>query len=190
VHISRNLRGCRRRTVRIGAAGALGAALVAGVAACGDQPTANRDYYAVATHSAYSAREIVFLNSGPLLVSHAVLSGYLIDAAGKPVPGSLFHEDCGSLVTSGFGPPFHPPTTCTATVMTGKNTYVARGQPQFELRGGVHGPYYGMFGSLGPGGGIGPGSAVMWLLPDGSGINPIHMKISLRLWGSEPVALS
>ena len=72
--------------------------------------------------------------------------------------------------------------------MTGTNTYVARGSGQVAT-GGVHGLYYGMMGSLGPGGGIGPGSAVMWLLPDGAGTSPIHMKISFRLWGSEPVFL-
>jgi hypothetical protein len=169
--------------------GALGAVLVVCLAACGDQPTANRDFHAVATHSSYSTREIVFRNSGPVPLTHEVLSGYLIGAAGKPVPGSLFHEDCVSIISSSFALPFHPPTTCTTIVMTGTNTYMAQGQPQWGLTGGVHGPYYGMFGSLGPGGGFGPGGAVMWLLPDGSGTSPIHMKISFRLWGSEPVYL-
>ena len=165
----------------------VGAALAAGLTACGDQPRANEDFFAVATHSAYSTREVPFLYAGLQLFSHEVLSGYLIDANGKPVRGSLFHEDCSTFVTPGFNPPFHPPTSCTVTMLTGTHTYVARGGPQFDVPGGVHGPYYGMFGSLGPGGGLGPGSAVMWILPDGSGTSPIHVKISLRLWGSEPV---
>jgi hypothetical protein len=166
----------------------LGAALAAGVTACGEQPKANEDFFAAATHSSYSAMEVPFRDAGLQPFTHEVLSGYLIDANGKPVRGSLFHEDCGTFIANGI-PVYEPrPTTCTVTVMTGTHTYMAQGQPQFHLGGGVHGPYYGMFGSLGPGGGIGTGSAVMWILPDGTGTSPIHVKISLRLWGSEPVS--
>jgi hypothetical protein len=166
--------------------GALGAVLVACLAACGDQPTANRDFHAVATHSSFLAfgPEPYALHPAP--VSHQVLSGYLVGAGGKPIAGSLFYEDCITVVP--YPHEQAGPTFCTATVMTGTNTYVARGSGH-AATGGVPGLYYGMLGSLGPGPVIGPGSAVMWLLPDGSGTTPVQMKISFRLWGSEPVFL-
>jgi hypothetical protein len=164
--------------------GVLGATLVGGLAACGDQPTANRDFYAVATHSSYTSFFTVPPGLYPSPFSHEVLSGYLVGADGKRLAGSLFHEDCAASAQ----PPPNGPTSCTVTVMTGTNTYVARGFGE-AATGGVHGLYYGMMGSLGPGGEIGPGSAVMWLLPDGSGTSPVHIKISFRLCGSEPISL-
>jgi hypothetical protein len=164
----------------------LGAAAVVSVAACGDQPKANEDLRAVATHSSYTAPEMVFLNSPPALVTHAVLTGHLVDGADRTLPGTYFHEDCATIVPFPKGSP-PGPTFCTATVLTGTKTYVARGSGSI-WPDGVHGPYFGQLGSLGPGGGIGPGSAVMWILPAGTGTAPIHVKISLRLWGSGPVS--
>jgi hypothetical protein len=184
VHFLKRSRLTQRALVKGGASGLAGLALLAGTAACGDQPTANRDFFAVATHSSY----VDFFRMPPGTtfspVQHQVLSGYLVGSDGKPLAGTLFHEDCATLAPQGSA--LGDPTVCTTTLKTGTNTYVARGSASAQT-GGVHGPYFGQLGSLGPGGSFGPGSAVMWMLPDGTGTTPIHMKISIRLWGSAPV---
>jgi hypothetical protein len=163
-------------------AGLVGAALSFGVTACGDQPTANRDYDVVATHSSHT--EVPFQPVGyPATFVHDVLSGYLVDGKGRPIANSSFYEDCVSPLLTKRVP--LDSSYCTVLVKTGPKTYAARGAG-FHMSGGV-GYYYGMLGSLGPGPALGPGASVTWILPNGPGISPYKLKVSIRIWGSAPV---
>jgi hypothetical protein len=166
----------------LGTAALAGVGLLFGLTACGDQPTANRDYYVLATHSSHT--EVPAQPVGyPATFVHDVLSGHLIDAKGRPIASSSFYEDCiFPLLTKRI--PLDS-SYCTVLVKTGPKTYASRGGG-FHMSGGV-GYYYGMLGSLGPGPAFGPGTSVTWILPNGSGTSPYKLKVSIRIWGSAPV---
>jgi hypothetical protein len=60
--------------------------------------------------------------SGTNIVTHAVLTGALLDAQNRALPGTSFHEDCSSFLSHAPG---RAPETCQVTVDDGQSQYTA-----------------------------------------------------------------
>jgi hypothetical protein len=136
----------RRGTWRhLAASGAL-VTLATSLSACGDPITASRAWNVLALDRSYTSDAIA-----GAVTAHRVLSGWITDAAGRPLAGTEFREDCSAPVSSG-GRLLRPRTagvataayTCTIVLNSGVKVYVA---------GGAAAQPYAAFAGLGAGGG-------------------------------------
>lgn len=98
----------------------------AGLTACGDQVTADHDWYSTAaitseTRTVAGVSEQALVLDGPLLTSDT----------GTAVPGTLVHLECVQF-DDHLG---HEPYRCLLLLNAGRKVYVAAGQQDDPLRG-------------------------------------------------------
>jgi hypothetical protein len=103
---------------------AMGGVVVMGcLAACGDRITANHDWQALVTPSAYNEQVYIPGFPTPYARTHFTLTGSLVDARQRPVAGTFVRQNCYEVP----GIPGQVQMFCQVIVDAGQRIYVASG---------------------------------------------------------------
>jgi hypothetical protein len=107
-----------------------GLMVAAALAGCGDRITANRDFHSVSSWKV--SQQTVAVPGGVATIEQGVLTGPLVDAQNRTLPGTLFREVCN--LGSGSAPSGGATAAeCTVLVKTGARLYFAAGRAASEF---------------------------------------------------------